>query len=256
MYICFLLIAVVTRFFGRKFADDLITVKQVSMLKAMGIQYQIFSETESLFPGKGNKDEKAFLLEFGISSDLETEAKCSRDKLKTLLVDLKLKLMHYFPLKGQVMSLKKKSDSTENQDEIETSLEALKESRAELNKILNNIFECVVTKTVSRHKSSTMSPNHVNCTIYSYIYHSSIKKLDKKLIIILEDIFFSLSKSHQYCKLTYVDVRLPTCQHLLYSVKIVKDNISFQTSRYFQCKRMKKRCKHFLNSNILQFFGV
>lgn len=254
MHLYLLLLAVITGFFGRESRDGLITIEQVSMVKAMGIQHPTFSETESLFPGKGNKDEKAFLLEFGISSDLKTGVECSDSQLKTLLMDLRLKLVPYFSLKGQVMSLKKKSDSTENQDEIESSLETLKAAKADVTKILNKAFACIAVKTVSRYKNATMSQNHFDCTMHSYIYYSSMKKLSKKLIAMLEETFDSFTKSKQYCKLTHMDVNLPTCSYLQYSFKAVKDMTAIQTSHFFQYKRIKKRCKYFINFQIYTLF--
>ncbi|KAJ1606212.1 hypothetical protein OIY81_598 [Cryptosporidium canis] len=239
-------------FFGRGLEDERL-IQQVSILEIMGIQHETFSEVKSLFPGKKHKDEKAFLTEFGISDDLKPERDCSKSELNNLLMELRMKMIPYFSLKGQVISLKRRKDSAENQDQIEGVKKMYKDAKAKLKQQLDKVFACIVNRTASKYRNCTMSRNHFDCKMHTYIYHSSMKKLNKKITKLLEEAFVSFSKSRGNCRVNKSGIHHTTCNHLFYSVRAIKQSITAQTSQYFQFKRMKKRCQPYVAIRIRKF---
>ncbi|KAJ1609195.1 hypothetical protein OJ253_1655 [Cryptosporidium canis] len=218
----------------------------------MGIRHETFSEVKSLFPGKIHKDEKAFLTEFGILDDLKPERECSKSELNNLLMELWMKIVPFFSLKGQVISLKRRKDSAENQDQIEGVKKVYKCAKAKLNQQLDKVFRCIVNRTVYKYRYCTMSRNHLDCKMHTYIYHSSMKKLNKKITKLLGEAFVILSKSRGNCRVNKSGIHHTTCNHLFYSARAIKQSITTQTTQYFQFKRMKKRCQPYVTIRILR----
>lgn len=230
-------------------------IKKVSLFQTGRFQNKSFSEAKPLFPGRRSKEFKVFISEFGISDDLTTGKECLKTELKDLSEELKQAFIPYFSLKGSSLVLKKKSDSEDNQSEIESNNKMYQEASAKLTKVINKVFECILVRTATEYKNYRTSQNHIGCTIYSYVYYSSMKKLSKKIVELLEETLVEFSKSKCNCQLTNKNFKQASCYYLLYSVKAIKTSVTAEVSHYHKYKKIKKDCKPFVHYNIHKIFA-
>ncbi|TRY52435.1 Uncharacterized protein CTYZ_00002886 [Cryptosporidium tyzzeri] len=243
-YICaYLFILTVISFLCWDGFTEILEMNQVSLFQVGMPQYQSFTEAKPLFSGKGNKEYRDFLAKFGVSDDLKIIKARSNKALKKLLLELKQAFVKYYSLKGLVLSFKKKPSSVENQDLVESNIRMLQEANAELSKLLSELFSCIVLKKASEYKNYTVSNNHFDCTIYSYVYYSSMKELSKRIVILLEETLLSFSKSKCSCEQYNVNVKQSSCYYLFFSVKAIKASMATETSYYCIYKRTKKNCE-------------
>ncbi|KAH8585057.1 uncharacterized protein ELE39_001008 [Cryptosporidium sp. chipmunk genotype I] len=247
LWMCnYLFILTVISFLYHNVFTETLQMIQVSFFQVGTPQYQSFSETRLLFPGKGNKEYKAFLSEFGVLDDLKIVKECSRNGLNKLFVELRQRFISYYSLKGVLLSFKKKPISIINQSQVETSNQMFHETSNELFKLLNQIFSCIVIKKASKYKNYRVSINHLDCTIYSYVYYLSMKKLSKRIIDLLEETLSSFTKSKCNCQQFNTDFKQSSCYYLFFSVKAIKSSITTETSYYSQYKRIKKNCEPYV----------
>lgn len=250
-YMCaYLFILTVISFLYWDGFTEILKMNQVSLFQVGIPQYQSFSEAKPLFSGKGSKEYRDFLAEFGVLDGLEIAKVRSNKALKKLLLELKQIFIKYYSLKGLVLSFKKKPSSVENQDLVENNNRMLQEANTELSKLLLEIFSSIVLKKASKYKNYTVSNNHFDCTIYSYVYYSSMKELSKRIIILLEETLSSFSKSKCSCQQFNVNVKQSPCYYLFFSVKAIKASIATETSYYCQYKRIKKNCGPYANLSL------
>ncbi|KAK9173478.1 hypothetical protein CmeUKMEL1_02935 [Cryptosporidium meleagridis] len=223
----------------------MLEMNQVSLFQVGMPQYQPFSEAKPIFSGKGSKEYREFLAEFGVLDDLEITKVCSNKTLKKLLSELEQAFAKYYSLKGLALSLKKKPSSVENHDLVENNNQMLQEANTELSKLLLQIFSCIVLKKASKYKNYIVSANHFGCTIYSYVYYSSMKELSKRIVALLEETLSSFIKSKCSCKQFNSNVKQSSCYYLFFSVKAIKASIATETSYFCQYKRIKKNCESY-----------
>ncbi|OII70834.1 uncharacterized protein cubi_00979 [Cryptosporidium ubiquitum] len=241
-------------YFCKNRSTAVLLTEQVSLFQVSRLQNQPFLESKPLFDGKGNKEYKIFISEFGISDDLTTGKECSSNELNSLFEELKQMFIKYYSLKGSILDLKKKSISDQVQEQIEMGSKMYQEADIELKKLISKIFACIIIRTAPDYINHSTSQNHIGCSIHSYVYYLSMKRLSKKIIKLLEETLSKFSKSKSNCQLVNANFKQTSCHYLLCSLKAIKASIITETYYYYQYKRTQKNCKPFVQRNIYKLF--
>ncbi|KAF7459191.1 hypothetical protein HWI79_310 [Cryptosporidium felis] len=229
-------------------------IEEVSLIKSTEVYIPSnFFFPNPLFPGKQGKQYREFLSQYRIDTGFDIEKECSRRMKKQLRNHLKLALRLYYDYKGRTSSLRKKSDSRENQEKMSHNYKICLEIENNLEKLLSQMFRCILANVTRNYKNLKIRSNRYNYTITSCAYYSAMKKIEDFILESLETTLLHFTYLRDYReKVSEAEFKNPNCSSLSFSIQVIKSSIITETSRRSRYKKNKKKCKSFIRSRFLK----